>query len=332
MWSSARPIRSISRPRSIRRSASCSTSARTISTATARMRALRRDQGAAGRRRAGDGTAIVGVDDDWCAAIADRLEQRGKQRRAHLGAPAAVATASTSRATQSCARPAARASRSRSSAASARCAASTMRRTPPCAVARRAGARPRRRGDPGGPALVSRPGAPHGAGRPQGRRAVRQRFQGDQCRLRRRRRWPSFDDIFWIAGGKPKDGGIDVARGILPAHPQGLPDRRGGAATSPRRSRARCPTRSPARSTARSSCGGATPRRARREGAGRAAVAGLRVLRPVPEFRGARRRLPRRWCWRCRASSLIGGVKFATMREVSDERGRIGRREFEGLP
>ena len=47
-----------------------------------------------------------------------------------------------------------------------------------------AGARPRRGGDPAGPALVSRPGAPHGAGRPQGHGAVRQRFQGDQRRFR----------------------------------------------------------------------------------------------------------------------------------------------------
>ena len=38
----------------------------------------------------------------------------------------------------------------------------------------------------------------------------------------------SFHDIFWIAGGKPKTGGIDEPRRILPAHPQGLSDRRGG--------------------------------------------------------------------------------------------------------
>ena len=38
----------------------------------------------------------------------------------------------------------------------------------------------------------------------------------------------SFADIFWIAGGKPKLGGIDEPRRIFPAHPQGLSDRRGG--------------------------------------------------------------------------------------------------------
>ena len=37
-----------------------------------------------------------------------------------------------------------------------------------------------------------------------------------------------FSDIFWIAGGKPKTGGIEVAAEILSAHPQGVSDRRGG--------------------------------------------------------------------------------------------------------
>ena len=39
----------------------------------------------------------------------------------------------------------------------------------------------------------------------------------------------SFADIFWIAGGKPKTGGITGLTGIFPAHPQGLSDRRGRA-------------------------------------------------------------------------------------------------------
>ena len=38
-----------------------------------------------------------------------------------------------------------------------------------------------------------------------------------------------FDDIFWIAGGKPKTGGIEALAEILPAHPQGLSDRRSRA-------------------------------------------------------------------------------------------------------
>ena len=37
----------------------------------------------------------------------------------------------------------------------------------------------------------------------------------------------SFQDIFWIAGGKPKTGGHRQPDRVLSAHPQGLPDRRG---------------------------------------------------------------------------------------------------------
>ena len=39
----------------------------------------------------------------------------------------------------------------------------------------------------------------------------------------------SFADIFWIAGGKPKLGGISGLDRLFSAHPQGLSDRRGGA-------------------------------------------------------------------------------------------------------
>ena len=38
----------------------------------------------------------------------------------------------------------------------------------------------------------------------------------------------SFGEIFWIAGGKPKAGGITASRDI-PAYQEGLSDRRGGA-------------------------------------------------------------------------------------------------------
>ena len=42
-----------------------------------------------------------------------------------------------------------------------------------------------------------------------------------------------FNDIFWIAGGKPKTGGITSLAGFFPAHPQGLSDRRGGGRLRP---------------------------------------------------------------------------------------------------
>ena len=50
-----------------------------------------------------------------------------------------------------------------------------------------------------------------------------------------------FADIFWIAGGKPKTGGIACSP-VLSAHPQGLSDRRGGRGFAARRSTARCRT------------------------------------------------------------------------------------------
>ena len=34
--------------------------------------------------------------------------------------------------------------------------------------------------------------------------------------IRRRRRWPASTDIFWIAGGKPKTGGIASLREFFP--------------------------------------------------------------------------------------------------------------------
>ncbi len=102
----------------------------------------------------------------------------------------------------------------------------------------------------------------------------------------------SFDDIFWIAGGKAKTGGISLARAVLPEDPQGLPDRRGGAGLRPDAGRqgALRDQRRPVRRDRRRN-----PRcaRLRPEGAGRAAVARLRLVRPVQELRSARQSLPR---------------------------------------
>ena len=48
--------------------------------------------------------------------------------------------------------------------------------------------------------------------------------------------------IYWIAGGRAKEGGIDSLRPYLPAHRQGLPDRRGGRSLRQRPSATTCPT------------------------------------------------------------------------------------------
>ena len=69
-----------------------------------------------------------------------------------------------------------------------------------------------------------------------------------------------FSDIFWIAGGKPKTGGISSLAGFFPrirkAYLIGE-----AAADSPPSSKARCRTWSPARSTAPWRWRPATPRR-----------------------------------------------------------------------
>ena len=133
-----------------------------------------------------DGTAIVGVDDDWCAAVGrPRSSSAGKRVVRDLGAPAAAPTASMSTASRSCSAAGGTAHADRAiSAASARCAARTTRRTRPAP-------RPRRSRSASTPRRSSRacarfPGLAHrmeqvGRKRP---RAVRQRFQGDQRRFR----------------------------------------------------------------------------------------------------------------------------------------------------
>ena len=98
-------------------------------------------------------------------------------------------------------------------------------------------------------------------------------------------------DIFWILGGKPKEGGIASAHILFSAHRQGLPDRRGdrGVRSNARRQgrlralrHARC-----RRGSCHARCGGE-----RCPGGCGAPLSRLRLLRPVPQLRGARRRLP----------------------------------------
>ena len=70
----------------------------------------------------------------------------------------------------------------------------------------------------------------------------------------------SFSEIFWIAGGKPKAGGITGLTGLLPAHPQGLSDRRGRAGVFAERWARRWRTRSARRWTSPSSTPRAMPK------------------------------------------------------------------------
>ena len=211
---------------------------------------LRGGQGAARRRRAGGRhrdrrrrrqlvpggrrPARPAPASRWCASRC-----AGRSRDGHLRRGANV----------SCTPPAARRARSRTSAASDRCAAA-QRAERRLRCRRGARARSLAGADPGRLALVSRAGAPHGGGRPQGPRALRQRLQGDQ----RRRRRAGAGELRPTSSGSPaasaKTGGIDTAGRVLSAHPQGLSDRRGGGRLRRHAGGQGRRTSSPARSTA----------------------------------------------------------------------------------
>ena len=101
-----------------------------------------------------------------------------------------------------------------------------------------------------------------------------------------------FNDIFWIAGGKPKTGGIESLRGFFPrirkAYLIGEAADEFAATLGiavPHEIAGTLDKAVAAAARDAASLG--------RTGTGRAAVAGLRLVRPVPQFRGPRRRLPR---------------------------------------
>ena len=208
------------------RSASSSTSRPTISTATARSPRYAAHQGAAGRR----------VDD------------RGRRRRRRLVARRSPTALDADR----------QAGHPRLGAAAAR-----RRRLRRVAPASRRGGRRRVAEIAGLAGIGSLRGAHNAAERRRGRRrgrAARPRRRTRSCagsrafaglphrmeEVGRRGRvlfvndskatnadaaakaLASFARIYWIAGGRPKEGGIASLARVLPAHRQGLPDRRGG--------------------------------------------------------------------------------------------------------
>ena len=120
--------------------------------------------------------------------------------------------------------------------------------------------------------------------------ALRQRFQGDQ-RGSTEKALTSFDRIFWILGGKAKEGGIEPLRAIS-RRSQGLSDRRGTEDVRAATLDGRCRFGAAGTLDKAVELAAADAVSSRRR-AGRAAVAGLRVLRPVSELRGARRPFPR---------------------------------------
>ena len=236
------------------------------------------------------GTAIVGVDDNWCQAAADRVERAGKQVvRVSVRRPLAdglyVEAEQIMRASGGTARAVAHLGqigslRGAHNAQNAACAtgAALALGVSPAAIQQ---------------GLRSFPGLAHRM-EEIGRKG-RVLFVNDSKATNAdsaAQALACFTDIFWIAGGKPKTGGIASLAGFFPRMRKAyligeaaaaLCVRARGPGAACRRRHAR------ARGRARGArCRGGRPRRA-----GGAAVAGLRVVRPVPQFRGARRRVPR---------------------------------------
>src|SRR5581483_11834703 len=149
----------------------------------------------------------------------------------------------------------------------------------------RARRRLERRRDRGRARELPRRRAPARARGGGGRRALRQRLQGDERgrrppgarRLRRRAGAPDPRRLAQGRGLRP------ARRGGRPERPLGPPDRRG---IRPARGRPSRPRRRDARARGRAR------RRAGAAGRRGAALAGLRELRPVREFRAARRGVP----------------------------------------
>jgi UDP-N-acetylmuramoylalanine--D-glutamate ligase len=161
-----------------------------------------------------DGTAIIGVDDDWCRASADRVERSGK-RVLRVSVPRALADGlyvegdKIIQASKMEARPIAslrgigslRGVHNAQNAACASGAALALGLTPSAIQA----------------GLASFPGLAHRM-EPIGRKG-RVLFVNDSKATNANsaaRALACFSDIFWIAGGKPKTGGIDQLAGFFP--------------------------------------------------------------------------------------------------------------------
>jgi UDP-N-acetylmuramoylalanine--D-glutamate ligase len=161
-----------------------------------------------------NGTAVVGVDDDWCRAIADRLAQVGKRvvrisAHRELSDGIYVANGRIMRATPAGVTPIAelggigslRGQHNAQNAACAAAAALALGLEPPAIQA----------------GLRSFPGLAHRMEELGRRGAVlyvndSKATNADSAA----QALACFSDIFWIAGGKPKTGGIESLRGFFP--------------------------------------------------------------------------------------------------------------------
>ena len=161
-----------------------------------------------------DGTAVIGVDDNWCQAAADRIEQRGKaviriSVRRPLSDGLYVASGEIMRASGGTARSIASLGgigslRGRHNAQNAACAAAAVLALGLDVEAIQDG-------------LRSFPGLAHRM--EQVGRIGAVLFVNDSKATNAdstAQALACFDDMFWIAGGKPKTGGIAALDGFFP--------------------------------------------------------------------------------------------------------------------
>ena len=299
-WSSARPTRSISRRRSIRASASCSTSARIISTATARMRdyAAVKERLVAGVQH--DGTAIVGVDDELVPGGGRPRRAQGKHVvRVSVRRPLPDGIYVEDDADHARRRRHG-ASRSRTLGGIGSLRGVHNAQNAACAAARRSRSASTPQQIQAG--LRSFPGLAHRMEQVGRKGAVL--FVNDSKATNAdsaAQALACFSDIFWIAGGKPKTGGITSLDQFFPRIRKAylIGEAAGEFAAT-------LDGKVPYEMAG-------TLDRAVEAAARDAAASGLKepvvLLSPAcasfdqyPQLRGPRRPRSASWCWRCRAS------------------------------
>ena len=236
------------------------------------------------------GSAIVGVDDNLCQAIADRIEHRGKRVervsvRQPLSAGFYIEGDRVMRATGGTARAVVHIGgigslRGAHNAQNAACATAA-------ALALGLSAEQIQKG------LVSFPGLAHRMEQVArlGNVLFVNDFEGHQCGCGCARACKLHRHLL-DRGRQGQDRRHHLACRLLPAHPQGLPDRRGGRRVR-RHAAGQGAVRGRRHARPRDRAGREGRRRLGRERTRGAALARLRLLRPVPQLRDPRSRLPR---------------------------------------